>query len=225
MRGAVFLLPLLFFACKTPEAQHMALPEIALPELVPAAALPAPAKVDPFADLLTGAPAGKMRDAKAYILDPGPRIGIIFGLPYGWRYDDPSYLSIYKGAGRFAVLRLDDTALSADNVARILKRGVLPAQIKKATWGSWHDGIAGRQRWPAKIARGDGTSVRGGEGPLSVIAGVIDVPDTRAVGFVAAWPKAQPELEAHMLDIVRHLRRCKVRVGHGCEAEVALPES
>jgi hypothetical protein len=197
---------------------------VAPPETRPA---PAPAVVeapiDPYAELLAGAPSQPLRDAKAYILDPKTRLGVYVGLPEGWRYDDPSYLSITPrktdDAGRFALVRLSDAQLGDANLAQVLARGVVPAQIKSASWGKWHDGVAGRARWPAKIARGQAEPVIARHGRQKTLAAVIAVPDTPAVGVVAAWPEDTPEMEAIMLDIVRHLHRCKIRVGHGCEAD------
>ena len=194
-----------------------------VPSAKPVVTAKAPAPTDPLADLLTGEPTATMHDAKAYILDHKARIGVYLGLPERWRYDDPSYLSITPrntdDPGRLSVVRLRQSGLGEANLAQLLERGPLPTQIRKATWGSWRDGRAGTMSWPAKLARGESLPIVKSHGALATLAVVIDVPDTPAVGIMAAWPKAQPQMEQTMVDIVRHLHRCKVRVGHGCVAD------
>jgi hypothetical protein len=174
-------------------------------------------------ELLALPPSAEMKDAKAYVLEHKARIGVYFGLPEGWRYDDPSWLAItprdLDSGGWFVALRLSDEGLSEANEQRLLERGPKATRLADPSWQPWQSTVAGRPRWPAKLRRGSGRDALGKHGELLALAGEIAVPDTPAVGFVASWPKSQPALESTLLDIVRHLHRCKVEVGMGCVPE------
>ena len=174
-------------------------------------------------EIFAAAPTAAMKSAKAYLLEHKERLGVYFGLPEGWRYDDPSWLSItprdLDSGGWFVALRLKDAGMSEVNEQRLLDRGPKATRLSDVTWGEWQQTVAGRKRWPARIRRGSGRDALSKHGELVAIAGEVAVPGTPAVGFVASWPKSRPELEATMIDIVRHLHRCKVEVGLGCVPE------
>jgi len=186
-----------------------------------APAAPAP-NAAAIGELLTKTPSTKLVPAKAFILDHQRRIGVLLGLPTGWHYDDPSYLSITPGPGsadaRFAALRLAVSGLGEANLATALRRGLLPVGLAKASFAPWREGHVGTGRWPAKLARGRGEAAAG-HAPRQALAAVVDVPGTHAVGLIASWPSGEPALEAVLYDIARYLRRCHVEVGRGCVAD------
>ena len=153
-------------------------------------------------------------------LEHRDRIGVYFGLPSGWYNDDPgSLLAMPRDkneAGRFVAMRLRSPGLGEANIKRLLERGPKMVALNKPSWQAWSSAKVGKKRWMAKVARGSGVSIGNDRGPLQAIAVVVDVPATPAVGVVLSWPQRQPQLEATLLDTVRHLQRCVVQVGKGC---------
>jgi hypothetical protein len=191
-------------------------PASAPPPAEPATPPAAPERVPTFA----AAPSRAMPFAKAFQLDAETRVGLRFGLPTGWREEDPSYLLMYPARGdtvsRAAVVRLDAPGLDAPNRRQLLERAALPLGARAARWQPWEDDAAGPARIPAVAARGTG---RAAGAEVDLLAVVVALPDTRAAGFVAAWPAGDAALEATALDAVRHVRRCRVQVGLGCVEE------
>ena len=195
-------------------------PRPAAPAAVSAVAAVAKAGIG---GLLAAEPTTEMKRTKGYLLNHEERIGVYFGLPPGWRNDDLSFLSAYsrtaQAGGRFVALRLGEPGLGKSNEQRVLERGPQATMLLDPSWQEWHDGVAGRKRWVARIARGSGQPLVKAHGKLRAIAAVIDVPGAKAVGVMGTWPEAQPDLEIVLADMIRHLHRCHVEVGRGCVPE------
>ena len=230
------LLALLACACDTARADSASVdpPEAAPlagaidgpePEAVPSPpgppvdappALPGPT-VDARAAL---APSRPMPRTTALILDARERVGVTLGHPPGFLLDNPSLILMWQRGDepqpKIVIKRLGGSGFGEARFAE-LDEACSAVGLVSPRWKAPQTAGAGPKRWPAEIVEGSGRGLGDG-GPRRALAIVIDVPGLETIGVLGAWPESDDHAST-VLDVVRHLERCRVVVGSGCVGE------
>lgn len=175
---------------------------------------PAEPEID---DRAAAPPTASMPRTTALMLDPRARVGVTLGHPPGFLLDNPSMILMWeRGDGpraKIVVKRLGGPGLESSREDALLAASEAVG-LRDARFGAFADAVAGPERWPARIAAAEGRGLGDGA-PREALAVVVDVPELEAIGVIGAWPEGEPGAE-RLLDVVRHLARCKVVVGSGC---------
>ncbi|MEZ4294861.1 MAG: hypothetical protein R3B70_07780 [Polyangiaceae bacterium] len=96
-----------------------------------------------------------------------------------------------------------------------LRREAYAARWDKAEFEAWVDGTAGYLSYPAKIAKGKGTSITK-EGDREGYAVWVQVPGKKNVLVLGSWPLSNPAVKPLFLDIVKGLGTCTFKPQKGC---------
>jgi hypothetical protein len=153
------------------------------------------------------------------MLDTRARLGVTLGHPPGFLLDNPSVILMGErndGPRKIVVKRLGGAGLDEARQAPLLEAAAAVGLVN-ARFGAFEEAVAGPKRWPARIAAVTGGGLGDGA-PREALAVVVDVPGLEVVGVLGAWPAGEEGAET-VLDVVRHLERCRVVVGSGCVAD------
>ena len=107
---------------------------------------------------------------------------------------------------------LDDGTLE-----KLAKDAAYPSFTKDLEWsGAWSDAKAGKDAYPARVRKCQGTSIRDGKQKRACVAVGIQATARKPVFVYGTWNDPGPDAERDFVELLRGAGRCAFKPNRGC---------